>query len=150
MSGPGLKVSCVSNESLSTSRRGALRVLLVGLLAFAAAPALADDGGGNSGGGSGSSGDDGGDDDGDDDGDGGGDEGSKAREAVRSGEASSLKDILAVVRQKYRGQVVRVKLSGSGNRLVYNIRLLDSANRLIDIRVNAKSRRIIGAGSTVY
>ena len=146
MSGPGLKVSCVSNESLSTSRRGALRVLLAGLLAFAAAPALADDGGGNSGGGSGSSGDD----DGDDDGDGGGDEGSKAREAVRSGEASSLKDILAVVRQKYRGQVVRVKLSGSGNRLVYNIRLLDSANRLIDIRVNAKSRRIIGAGSTVY
>ena len=145
MSGPGLKVSCVSNESLSTSRRGALRVLLAGLLAFAAAPALADDGGGNSGSGGGSSGDDG-----DDDGDGGGDEGSKAREAVRSGEASSLKDILAVVRQKYRGQVVRVKLSGSGNRLVYNIRLLDSANRLIDIRVNAKSRRIIGAGSTVY
>lgn len=141
------------------SRRGALQVLLAGLLVFAAAPALAGDdsngggsggnsGNGNSGGGDDGGGDDGGDEDGgDEDGE---DEGSKAREAVRSGDAASLKDILAVVRQKYRGQVIRVRLAGSGNRLFYNIRLLDSGNRLLDIRINAKSRRILSAGSTVY
>ena len=136
-------------------------MLLAGLLVFAASPALAgdDDSGGNSGSGNSGSGDDSdnGDDDGDDDGgddggndNGGGDEGRKARNAVRSGEAAPLKDILAVVRQKYRGQVVRVSLKGSGNRLFYTIRLLDNANRLIDIRVNAKSRRIVSAGSMVY
>ena len=108
-----------------------------------------DDGGGS--GRSGSSGDDGGGSGhggGDNDGD--KDESSRARDAVRSGDAASLKEILAVVRQQYRGEVVRVRLNGSGARLVYNIRLLDTDNRLIEISVNAKSRRIVNAGATVY
>ena len=163
----------MSHEPLSLSRRGALQALLAGILIWTAVPALAGGGGkglGNSGNGNSGIGNGGGDDGGargddadegsDDGGDSGddadegsydgGDEGSQAREAVRSGDAASLKDILAVVRQKYRGQVVRVRLESSGDGLFYNIRFLDSGNRLFDITVNAKSRLILAAGSTVY
>ena len=65
------------------------------------------------------------------------------RAAVKSGEAAPLKDILSVIRQNYPGQVVSIKLAGAANRLVYLIRLIDTSNRLIEIQVNAKSRKIV-------
>ena len=144
----------MSQNELTMTRRGVLIALVLGLLAVPGGSAFADDGGGDGGGGDGGGGD-GGDDDG---GDGGGDdnsgegnandEGQKIRNAVRDGNAASLKEILAVVRQKFKGQVVRVRVAGAGTRIVYNIRLLDEQNRLINIRVNANSRRIISAGSS--
>ena len=125
-----------------------LLVLLAGLLASPAQHAYADDGNGGSDGG----GDDGGgDDDGGDD-DGGDDDGGTIRnssgkssisDAVKNGKAVPLKDILAVVRKKYKGEVVRITLTGPISRLVYNIRMVDTQDRLIEVRVNALTRRII-------
>ncbi len=142
-------------------------MLLVVAAMLPATPVLADDGGGGGDGGGDNSGhgggDDGGGDDGGDDGggdDGGGDDdggddggddnkedgqsGKGARDAVKKGEAVPLKEILAVVRKSYKGEVVNIKFSGTGSKRVYSIRLLDANNRLIDVRVSAKSRLIIG------
>jgi uncharacterized membrane protein YkoI len=113
-------------------------------------------GSGGSGGGGGSGGDDNddNDDDSDDDNDDSDRSGSsrssdnddddddRIRAAVRGGEAAPLRDILAVVRESYRGKIVNIRLTGSGSRLAYRIRLLDNANRLIELRVNAKTRKI--------
>lgn len=70
------------------------------------------------------------------------DDDDRIRAAVRGGEAAPLRDILAVVRESYRGKIVNIRLTGSGSRLAYRIRLLDNANRLIELRVNAKTRKI--------
>ena len=122
-----------------------LLVLLAGLLASPAQHAYGDDGNGGSDGG----GDDGGGDDdgGDDDGgtirDSSGGGKSSISDAVKNGMAVPLKDILAVVRKKYKGEVVRITLTGPISRLVYNIRMVDTQDRLIEVRVNALTRRII-------
>ena len=155
-------------DSSTITRRAVLVALMLGLLAVRTPAARADDsgdggdggdGGGNDGGDGGSddggsddggSGDGGSDDGGSDDNDKDSDDGSKARDAVRSGDAASLKDILAEVRKKYQGKVVRVQVSGAGNQLVYRIRLLDAENRVVVVQVDARSRRIIGSTATLY
>ena len=121
------------------SRRDLLLILLAGfgLPAFSDA-VLADSGKGGGGGGGGGHDDD--DDDHDDK-----DDYQKARAAVRNGQAASLKDILRIVRRKYSGTVVRVRLSGSGGGLLYRIRLLTANNQVIEIRVNAVTGQIVGA-----
>lgn len=68
---------------------------------------------------------------------------SAIRAAVKSGEAVPLADVLAVVRSKYKGQIVKINVSESSNRLVYNIRMIDKDNRLMEVRVSARSKRII-------
>ena len=108
------------------------------VLTISAAKASSGDGG--DGGGDDSSG--GGDDD---DHSGKDDDSRKAREAVRSGKAASLGEVMGIVRTKYKGEVVRVRLSGSGKNLTYSIRMIDQQNRLVEIRVNAVSRRILSA-----
>ena len=149
----GWRVGIVSGPDHLMTRRRMLLLLLAGLLALPAQHAFADDGKGDGGGDDGG-GDDGGDDDGggddDDDDDGGGTvkDGSgggknSISDAVKNGKAVPLKDILAVVREKYDGEVVRITLTGPISRLVYNIRIVDTQDRLIEVRVNALSRRII-------
>ena len=116
-----------------------------------------DDGGGDDGKGDDDKGDDGKGDDGKgDDGkgdDGKGDDGKgddskeagdKIRVAVKRGEAESLGRILPAVRRKYPGKVVRIQLAGKGSRLTYRIRLINRDNKLIEIRVNARSGKIMG------
>lgn len=115
-------------------------------------------GGGDGGSGGGDGGSGGGDDGGGDDSSGGGDtsggrddddnsgkddDSKKARDAVKSGRAASLKEILSIVSKQYKGEVVRVRLTGSGNNMIYRIRMIDPQNRLLEIRVNAVSRRIL-------
>lgn len=149
------------------TRRGFVAALALGLCMAWAPMALAkdDNSGGNSGSGGGkdddgggadSGGDDsGGDDDKDSDrgddrdgdkdsgkDDGKKDDSKKIREAVRSGEAVPLKLILAEVRRKYPGQVVRVRLTGSGTGLSYSIRILDVSDRLIEVKVNARTKQM--------
>lgn len=102
-----------------------------------------DDGGGNSGSGSG----------GDRDDDSGGDreesgrrsDDRRIRDAVRSGKAEPLREILSKVRQRYKGDVVRIRLTGAANKLVYRIRIINSDNKLIEVRVNASNGRILNA-----
>jgi hypothetical protein len=118
------------------------------------------DSGGNSGSGhddndnSGSSGNDGhgGSDDGKsgDDGKGSGrtrgrDDGDRIRQAVKNGKAASLRKILPAVRKLYPGEVVNIRLTGSGSSLIYRIRVISILNKLIEVRVDAFSGVIIGA-----
>jgi hypothetical protein len=142
------------------SRRNLFWLLLAGGLALPQSLAFAEDGdggdgggdsGGDDGGGDDGGGDDGGDDRNDDSGeDGGGndEDHDRALNAVRNNRAATLKEILAIVRRKYRGEVVRVSLRGNGPNLTYRIKLLDEDNRLIEVLVNAVSRRIVRAKGT--
>jgi len=122
------------------SRRDLLWLLLAGSLALPQSYAFAEDGGdgGDGGGGDGGGDDDGGEDDGGED-----DDQNRALNAVRNDSAATLKEILAIVRKKYEGEIVRVSLRGSGPNLTYRIKLLDENNRLIEVLVNAVSRRIM-------
>lgn len=135
------------------TRRRLLTALLLGFAVVLADPVFAKDGddgdgdnsGGDDGGGNDNSGpgdsDDNDDDDKDDDSDSDDKKNAdrqKLRSDVKNGKAASLKDILNDVRKKYPGQVVRVRLAGS----VYRIRILDRSDRLIEVSVNAATRRI--------
>lgn len=140
------------------SRRYLLWLMLAGSLTLPQSLAYAEDGGdgGDDGGGDDGGGDDGGDDGSDDSGedDGGEDDGGeddeqdRAMEAVKNDRAATLKEILAIVRKKYDGEIVHVSLRGSGANLTYGIKLLDQDNRLIEVLVNAVSRRIVRTKGT--
>lgn len=140
------------------SRRNLLWLLLAGGFTLPLSLAHAEDGGGDGGdggsdgGGDDGGGDDGGGDDGSDDGgendDGKDDEQDRALKAVKDNRAATLKEILAIVRRKYDGEIVRVSLRGSGPNLMYRIKLLDEDNRLIEVLVHAVSRRIVRAKGT--
>jgi hypothetical protein len=127
------------------SRRNLLWLLLAGSLTLPQSLAYAEDGG--DGGGDDGGGDDGSDDGGEDDGrkD---DEQDRALKAVKNNRAATLKEILAIVRKKYDGEIVRVSLRGSGPNLMYRIKLLDEDNRLIEVLVHAVSRRIVHTKGT--
>ncbi|WP_373505103.1 PepSY domain-containing protein [Aestuariivirga sp.] len=73
------------------------------------------------------------------------DAGNRIRAAVRRGEAEPLRDILLAVRKRYKGEVVRIRLTGRGRNMQYRIRIIDAKNKLIEVRVNAKTARIVGA-----
>lgn len=142
------------------SRRDLFWLLLAGGLALPQSLAFAEDGeggdsGGDDGGGDDGGGDDGGGDDGSDGSDDSGEDGGgndedhdRALNAVRNNRAATLKEILAIVRRKYKGEIVRVSLRGNGPNLTYRIKLLDEDNRLIEVLVNAVSRRIVRAKGT--
>ena len=134
-------------------RRLFLTLLLLGL-AGQGLPALAKDGdsGGSDGGGDDSGGGDSdnsgsgnsNDDDSDDDDRKDDDDDDRIRDAVRKGDAQPLRKILSAVRNVYKGQVVRIRLTGTGRNLLYRISLIDRSNRLLEVRVNAKTARVIG------
>ena len=89
--------------------------------------------------------DDGNDNDDSNDADKGGedDDQDRALDAVRKDHAASLKEVLAIVREQYEGEIVHVSLSGSVPNLIYHIKLLDSGDRLIEVQVDALSRQIV-------
>ena len=65
-----------------------------------------------------------------------------AREAVRTDRAVSLKDILGIVQKRHDGEVVNVSLERQGSTLTYMIKLLDTANRIVEFQINAASGQI--------
>ena len=153
-------------------RRKFITLLLAGtLLAAVPQAAHADEGSGSDGGdddhsgsggggGDGNSGTGGGDDDnsgpggGDDDnsGPGGGGEAEDdekdrqaASKAVREGRAVPLRELLRMVKEKYPGDVVDVKLRRAGRTMTYRVRVLDRHGRLLTLSVDAASKRITRA-----
>lgn len=138
------------------NRRLFLVLMLLGL-GTQGMPGFARDGesggGGDSDGGDSDGGGDGGDDDGGDDNSGKNDDDDddsdddKIRNAVEAGQAEPLRKILSRVRRNYKGQVVKISLTGQGRNLQYRIRIIDPSNRLVEVRVNARSGRIIGTAS---
>jgi uncharacterized membrane protein YkoI len=71
-------------------------------------------------------------------------DGFRIRRAVSEGRARPLKEILATVHQKYQGDIIRIRLDGSGNKLVYHIRIIDPSNQLFEVLVNAGTGKIVG------
>jgi uncharacterized membrane protein YkoI len=65
------------------------------------------------------------------------------RNAVRNGDAEPLRRILSVVRERYDGKVVRITLGGKGRGLHYRIRILGRNDRLIEVKVNARTATIL-------
>ena len=63
--------------------------------------------------------------------------------AVERGDAMPLSDIVAAVRKRYRGKILRIRLRGRPDALQYRIRVLSPDKRLIDIQVNARTAQII-------
>jgi hypothetical protein len=145
------------------SRRALLLWLMATLLGLASVggstPASSDSGSGGggssgNGGGGGNSGKGGGDDSGKGgDNDGGGDDdderyGSRdyqrAKDAVRNGESRPLPEILDNVSILYPGKVVDVRLNRRKNGLMYDVKVITLAGKLIRVRVDAASGAIVG------
>lgn len=99
-----------------------------------------DDGGGDDGGGDDNGGDDNGGDDGGRDDD--GDDHNRAYEAVNSGQAVPLKQVLASFAEDFGGTVVDVKLV-LGSTLRYRIRFVDGAGRVRHVYYDATNGKLL-------
>ena len=135
------------------SRRQVLLELLAGILLVTSSnftmaesgSGSSGSGGSNSGSGSSNSGSGNNNDDGDDrDNDDGDDDQDEARSAVKSGDATALRGILLKIKEKYSGEIVHVGLKRRSQRLVYMIKIIDPAGKLLLVRVDAKSGVILG------
>jgi uncharacterized membrane protein YkoI len=65
-----------------------------------------------------------------------------ARHAVERGEIRPLSEILAALRGKLPGDVVRVEIEQKNGRWLYEFRTLDAQGRLFDVYVDARSGEI--------
>lgn len=106
---------------------------------------------GGGGGDDGNSGPGGGGGDDDNSGPGGGDaeddekDRQAASKAVREGKAAPLRELLRIVKEKYPGDVVDVKLKRAGRNMTYRVRVLDRHGRILTLSVDAASKRITRA-----
>ena len=69
-----------------------------------------------------------------------------AREAVEHGDIRPLDEILARLRERLPGEVVKVKLEREHGRWIYEFRVIDPQGRLREISVDAASGAIKNAG----
>jgi uncharacterized membrane protein YkoI len=65
-----------------------------------------------------------------------------ARQAVERGEIRALADILAIVRSKLPGKIVRVKIERKKSRWYYEFRIVDAKGRLFEAYVDARTGEI--------
>ena len=132
-------------------RRKFITLLLAGTLLAAVPQAAHADEGSGSDGDADHSGSGGGGGDDDNSGPGGGDaeddekDRQAASKAVREGRAVPLRELLRMVKEKYPGDVVDVKLRRAGRTMTYRVRVLDRHGRLLTLSVDAASKRITRA-----
>lgn len=70
----------------------------------------------------------------------------KAIEAVKDGQILPLDQILASLNNKYQGRVLAINLKDSEKGLfgwVYDIRMIDKSNKIINLRVDAGTSTIL-------
>lgn len=67
----------------------------------------------------------------------------RARRALERGEVLPLERILAVVRARIPGEVVRVELEREDGMWIYEVRVLDAAGRRIEVHVDAAKAIIL-------
>ena len=67
----------------------------------------------------------------------------KARDAVSSGQAQPLDSILPKVRARYPGRLLDAKLTRSGGKYRYVIKILDKKGKVRRVTVDARSGRIL-------
>ncbi|MDN4987064.1 PepSY domain-containing protein [Bradyrhizobium sp. WYCCWR 13022] len=65
-----------------------------------------------------------------------------ARRAVEAGEIRPLADVLNMVKDKLRGEVVGVKLEREAGAWKYEFRVVDEKGRLLEIHVDARSGEV--------
>jgi uncharacterized membrane protein YkoI len=70
----------------------------------------------------------------------------EAREAVERGAIRPLEEILAKLRERFPGEVVKVKLEREHGLWVYEFRLLDPRGRLREITVDAATGAVTEPG----
>lgn len=133
----GLWEKYASRLTDMTDRRSFMLMVLTALAGASCRDALAKDGDGKSRNRRGR--------DRDDDDDDLEDDRERIHKAVSEGRARPLRDILRLVRSRYRGELVRVRLKERNGTLVYRIRLIDAKNALIDVEIEAASGRIVKA-----
>lgn len=63
----------------------------------------------------------------------------EARQAVEAGEIRPLSDIMSLVRDKFPGEIVRVRLKRERGRWVYEFRIVALGGRLLEIHVDARN-----------
>jgi len=68
----------------------------------------------------------------------------RARDAVRTGEALPLGQIVGIVSGVYPGRLLDANLVQSGGGLIYQLRWLTNDGRMINVTVDADSGRILG------
>jgi uncharacterized membrane protein YkoI len=61
------------------------------------------------------------------------------RQAVERGEIKPLADILATVRNKLPGEVVKVEIEQKRDRWFYELRVLDARGRLFEVYIDAQT-----------
>jgi uncharacterized membrane protein YkoI len=66
----------------------------------------------------------------------------EVRRAVESGEIHSLADILSTLRGKLPGEVAGVEIEHRDGRWRYELRVVDSQGRLLEVHVDARSGEI--------
>lgn len=66
-----------------------------------------------------------------------------ARDAVRSGQALPLSDILARVRPKLQGEIVRVEFERERGRFVYEFKIISPEGQVRSVRVDAATANIL-------
>jgi uncharacterized membrane protein YkoI len=70
----------------------------------------------------------------------------EAREAVERGAIRPLEEILAKLRERFPGDVVKIKLEREHGLWVYEFRLLDPRGRLREITVDAATGAVTESG----
>src|SRR5262245_8841751 len=68
----------------------------------------------------------------------------RASRGARSGELVPLASIVATVRSKYAGEIVATEFESEGGRPYYEFHLLAEDGRLTEVKVDARSGRILG------
>lgn len=64
------------------------------------------------------------------------------RRDVERGAAKPLSEILAVVRQRLPGEIVKVRAEHDGGRWMYELRILDEKGRVFEVHVSAQTATI--------
>lgn len=68
-----------------------------------------------------------------------------AYEARRSGDILPLQDILTAVRSTYPGEIIGVEFERDDGQPIYEVKVLQSGGRYLEIYVDARTGRIIKA-----
>ena len=69
----------------------------------------------------------------------------RAEQARARGEIRPLQDILALVRNRFSGDVAQIELERDHGVWMYEFKLIDGAGRLVGVKVDARTGAVIGS-----
>lgn len=72
------------------------------------------------------------------------DDQNRAREAYERHEILPLAEILAKVKQTYRGNVVNIEYEEQGKRHIYEFEIVNPKGQVIEVQVDAATGKVIG------